>query len=954
MRFDLVAMGCLLAFAGHAAGQSPQNGDWPGVGNDPGCMRYSKLDQINRENVTRLKPVWTYHTRELEGRTGKTIECTPIVIDGVMYVTTGYLRVVALDAATGKELWQFDPLKDHPFAHQTASGGVNRGCAYWSDGKPGGERRIIHGTSDGRLFALDAKNGSLDPKFGDGGICNLRKELDPNVAALDYGPTSAPAVWKNTIIVGVSCGEGPGIAAPGDIRAFDVRTGLQVWRFRTVPGPGEFGNETWHGDSWKDRGGANAWGGLSVDTDRGLVFAGLGSAAFDFFGGDRRGDNLFANCTIALDANTGKRVWHFQTLRHDLWDHDLPVYPNLVTVKRDGKTIDAAAQVTKTGYVFLFDRATGKPLFEIRDQPVPLSEIPGESASATQPVPVLPPPFASQSLDESNVTDIGSANREFVLERLRKIRGGPAFNPPSRQGTVVIPGFHGGATWSGAAFDPTTGFLYVNSNNVPNILTLVETKDSQKGRHGPFSTTGYEQFLDHEGYPAIKPPWGILSAIDLNTGKFAWQVPLGEHPELTARGVPRTGTENFGGSIVTAGGLVFIAGTKDERIHAFDKETGRLLWEQPLPAGGYATPSTYQVNGRQYVVIAAGGAGKPRTKAGDTFVAFGLEPAANSPAAGASDEPAKPEKLDKKPSFAIEPAALAYVGKFDRMALFKDETFVRALKDLAASDLSPAAKADAFALMLERIGWLFVGAARLFPGRGYAETQAMIVTTLVEYEQKMPKGLEVRPLLELARTARNDHPLRSSNALLLATILNREAAKDAVRKAIDLKAIEAAQVPAIDLHNLSLAAALTADPKLVGELVALLPKIHSEESREDLIAITLNYRTDELRGQIEQFVRTQFPALFDNSVQTALIVLAHVGPPNHFRDFYKSLGDLNKDKKDIDLLRKFWDRGFRDRLQPDEQALSPLKIWDGFTLTLDNKGGWVTFGKSFRCWISFE
>jgi quinoprotein glucose dehydrogenase len=625
MRSYLISLSCLFALAGQADAQSLQTVDWPCVGNNPGCMRYSPLDQINQENVALLKPVWTYHTGELEGRAGKTIECTPIIVDGVMYVTTGYLRVVALDAATGKEIWQFDPLKDHPFEHQPASGGVNRGCAFWSDGVPGGERRIIHGTSDGRLFSLDARTGKLDQKFGEAGIRNLRKELDPKVARLAYGPTSAPVVWKDTIVVGVSCGEGPGITAPGDIRAFDIHTGAQVWRFHTVPRPGEFGHETWAGDSWKDRGGVNAWGGLSVDVDRGLVFAGLGSAAFDFYGGDRHGDNLFANCTIALDARTGKRAWHFQTLRHDLWDHDLPVYPNLVTVTRDGKKIDAVAQVTKTGYVFLFDRVTGKPLFEIKDQRVPGSDVPGEQASTTQPVPVKPTPFSTQFLDETNLTDIGAANHASVLERLKKIRSGSAFNPPSIQGTVVIPGYHGGANWSGASFDPTTGLLYVNSNNVPNIITLAESKAGEKAINGPYRHTGYVQFLDHEGYPAIKPPWGVLSAINLNTGEFAWQVPLGEHAELSARSIPRTGTETFGGSIVTAGGLVFIAGTTDEKFHAFDKQSGRLLWEYALPAGGYATPSTYQVKGRQYVVIAAGGAGKLRTKAGDAFVVFGLQ-----------------------------------------------------------------------------------------------------------------------------------------------------------------------------------------------------------------------------------------------------------------------------------------------------------------------------------------
>ena len=597
---------------------------WPRVGNDAGCMRYSELSQVNRDNVARLQPAWTYRTGEAKGGVGKTIECTPIIIDGVMYVTTANLRVVALDAATGEELWQFDPLKEHPFPHEPASGGVNRGCAYWSDGKTDGARRIIHGTSDGRLFSLDAKTGRLDPEFGEAGVRNLRTELDPRMASLGYGPTSAPAIFEDTIIVGFSCGEGPDVSAPGDIRAFDVHTGKQVWTFRTAPAPGDFGHDTWKGESWKDRGGCNAWGGFSVDLKRGLVFAGLGSAAFDFYGGDREGENLFANCVVALDAKTGGRKWHYQTLRHDLWDHDLPVYPNLVTVTHDGHEIDAVAQVTKTGYVFLLDRETGQPLFDVEERSVPASDVPGEHAWPTQPVPIKPPPFSMQSFDESNVTDIGTANRDGVLEQLRELRRGPAFNPPSFAGTVVIPGFHGGANWSGASFDPTTGLLFVNSNNVPNIITLDDSPQDDAPRYGPYRHKGYIQFLDHEGYPAIKPPWGQLTAINLNTGEFAWQVPLGEYPELTKRGVPQTGTETFGGTIVTAGGLVFIGGTTDEQFRAYDTRTGKVLWEHQLKAGGYATPATYTVNGRQYVVIAAGGAGKLRTKAGDEFVAFAL------------------------------------------------------------------------------------------------------------------------------------------------------------------------------------------------------------------------------------------------------------------------------------------------------------------------------------------
>ncbi len=620
----LIAVVGLLATATGARAQSTLNVDWPRVGNDAGCMRYSELAQINRSNVAQLKPVWTYQTGELQRTHQKTIECTPIVIDGVMYVTSGHLRVVAMDAATGRELWQFDPLRSHPFRHSLASGGVNRGCAYWSDGKRNGERRIIHGTSDGRLFSLDAKTGRLDPAFADQGILNLRLGLAPNVAGLSYGPTSAPAIWRETIIVGVSCGEGPELAAPGDIRAFHVRTGREVWRFRTVPAPGEFGHDTWAGDSWKNRGAANAWGGFSVDVPRGLVFAGLGSAAFDFYGGDRHGTNLFANCTIALDAKSGKRKWHFQTLHHDLWDHDLPVYPNLVTVTHGGRKIDAVAQLTKTGFVFLFDRETGKPLFDVEEKPVPASDVPGEQAWPTQPIPVKPPPFSPQFLDETSITNIGPANRASALATLRPLRSGPDFQPPSFQGSIAIPGLLGGANWSGASFDPTTGLLYVNSNNVPNIITLTPAKKSSAQRYGPYTHKGYIEFRDHEGYPGTKPPWGLLNAINLNTGEFAWRTVLGEYVELTARGVPQTGTESIGGTIVTAGGLVFVAATKDERMHAFDKQTGKLLWEYQLPAGGYATPSTYMVNGRQYVLIAAGGAGKMGTKAGDAFVAFAL------------------------------------------------------------------------------------------------------------------------------------------------------------------------------------------------------------------------------------------------------------------------------------------------------------------------------------------
>ncbi len=595
--------------------------DWISTSGDRGGMRYSPLKDIDRQNVQRLQIAWEYRTGELAEGRAKIIECTPLIVDGVMYITTSQLRVAALDATTGRQLWKFDPVSIAAPKSPLASGGVNRGAAYWSDGKTGGMRRIFHGTADGRLFSLIAETGQLDLSFGNGGVKDLREDLEGDWTRLPYGPTSAPAIVGDLIVMGFSCGEGPGLTAPGDIRAFDVRTGKQRWRFHTVPRPGEYGNQTWDGLSWKDRGAANAWGGFTVDVKRGWVFAGLGSAAFDFYGGDRHGQNLFANCTIALDGRTGQRIWHFQTLHHDLWDHDLPVYPNLVTVQHGGRQCEAVAQVTKTGFVYLFDRETGKPLFEIRDQPVPASDVPGEKAWPTQPIPVKPPPFAAQSFTEENVTNIGATNREFVLNRLRKLRSGVAFNPPSLAGTVVIPGFHGGATWSGACFDPESGNLILNVNNVPNIITLVE---EQGGAASPYRITGYEKFVDQEGYPAIAPPWGELVAINLNQGEITWRTTLGEYAELTARGVPQTGTESFGGAIVTAGGLVFIGGTRDEMFRAFDKASGKLLWQAKLPAGGYATPATYSVNGKQYIVIAASGGGKLGTKLGDSIVAFTL------------------------------------------------------------------------------------------------------------------------------------------------------------------------------------------------------------------------------------------------------------------------------------------------------------------------------------------
>lgn len=589
--------------------------DWSHVGGDAGRMRYSTLKQINRQNVKDLKVAWEFHTGGLMPKVNSAMQCTPIIVDGMMYVTSPDTQVIALDAATGRERWRFDPKRSAKWRYL-----YNRGVAYWSDGRTGGARRILMATPDGQLYSLDARTGKPDPSFGKAGTVELRDGIERDLTTLTYGVSSAPSIFEDLVILGFSVGEGH-VSAPGDVRAFNIRTGKEAWRFRTVPRPGEVGGETWQGESWRDRGGVNAWGGLSVDAKRGVVFAGLGSAAFDFYGGDRPGDNLFANSVVALDARTGKRLWHHQLVRHDIWDYDLPSPPNLVTVVHNGRRREAAAQVTKTGYVFLFDRTTGQPLFDIREHAAPQSDVPGEQTAPRQVYPVKPPAFVRHGFSERDVSDISPAAHEYILGKMKTMRSGAIFTPPSVQGTIQMPGLHGGATWSGASFDPTTGLLYINANDMPWQVYLSAATPDKNYR---YNAKDIKWFTDKDGYPASKPPWGTLNAIDLNRGEIRWQVPLGEYPELVARGLPPTGTENFGGSCVTAGGIIFIGSTRDEKFRAFDKATGKVLWEHKLEAGAYAAPSTYSVKGRQYVVIAAGGGGKLGTKTSDLYVAFAL------------------------------------------------------------------------------------------------------------------------------------------------------------------------------------------------------------------------------------------------------------------------------------------------------------------------------------------
>lgn len=690
----------LLMLAGVSAATvrtAPTSGyrDWRTYGGGPESIRYSALRQIHRGNVHKLRVAWSYDTGD--AFEGSEMQCNPIVVDGVLYATTPKLRVIALDAATGRLLWRFDPHGGAPVRTRFR----NRGLTY-ANGR-------IYVAVRQWLWALDAKTGKPVASFGHNGRVDLREGLGRDPATLNVSATTPGIVYRDLLILGSIVPEDLP-SAPGDIRAYDLESGKLRWSFHTIPHPGEFGYETWPPEAWKYSGGANCWAGMSLDEKRGLVFAGTGSAAFDFYGGDRIGDNLFANSLLCLRAATGERVWHFQAVRHDVWDRDFPAPPSLVTVVRNGRLVDAVAQITKSGHVFVFERETGEPLFPIEYRKVPPSDIPGERLAETQPFPLLPPPFARQQLTEELLTDRTPEARAAVLERFRKLRSGGQFTPPSFEGSIIFPGLDGGGEWGGAAFDPETGLLYVNSNEMAWVLRLGKrpkpgpTPSGRQlyqqhcaschrsdlrgnppefpslagvgrkydydeilrwvreggGRMPGFShlgraavhaiasyvasgkdvraaaasgpgvpymlADGYSKFLDPDGYPAVKPPWGTLNAINLDTGQIAWSIPLGEIPELAARGYRNTGSENYGGPVVTAGGLLFIGATNhDRKFRAFDKLTGELLWEATLPAAGNATPAIYEVRGRQFVVIAAGG-GKWGLPSGGTYVAFALPP----------------------------------------------------------------------------------------------------------------------------------------------------------------------------------------------------------------------------------------------------------------------------------------------------------------------------------------
>lgn len=713
-RMKFVVLGLILLVNCKGPLGTNADKDWPVYGGNNEGSRYSTLSQIDTSNVKDLKVAWMYNAADLDSsRRARQIECQPIVVDGILYGTSPEIQLFALKAATGEQLWIFNPK-----AKAQGYNSGNRGVSYWQSGD---DKRILF-VAGFNLFSIDATTGQPDKNFGVDGKVDLHVGLENDrydIQDFAVGATSPGVVYKDILVLGSTVSE-QGDALPGHIRGFNIRTGKLVWVFHTIPQPGEVGYDTWPKDAYKKFGGANNWGGMALDEERGIVYLGTGSPSVDFYGGDRAGANLFSDCILALDAETGDLKWYYQAVHHDLWDYDFPCPPNLVTVKHNGKMVDAVVQAGKDGTIYVLDRDNGTSLFPVEERPVPTDGLPGEHPYPTQKFPLKPAPSSRQFLTEADLPDssLFPESYEFSKKWFLQARHNKKFIPQSLDGIIYI-GISGGSEWGGNAVDPD-GILYLNSSESPwevsmvpkntkkmsrpaaagnrenillgkslfqnkcfachgqalvnigkrlsadNIKSILETgrgrmpsfqnmisksdrdaivsflmsNDNQimdehsnrssmaKGDkdfpyYPPYNRGRSGEFNDANGYPAIKPPWGTLNAIDLNTGDYVWRVPLGEYDELTKKGIPVTGTKNTGGLLVTDGGLIFISGTEDEKFRAFDKKTGKVVWEYQLPAGAWATPITYQIDGKQYIAIAAGGV-RGRHKPGGYYIAFAL------------------------------------------------------------------------------------------------------------------------------------------------------------------------------------------------------------------------------------------------------------------------------------------------------------------------------------------
>jgi len=602
-RSNLVAL-LALAVTGFCADLRPFS-TWNQYLGGADSSQYSSLSQINKSNVKQLAVAWSYAT-------GDNVQYlfNPLVVDGVMYVQAKNNSLVALDAVSGRELWV------HAFQGPVTSRGMN----YW-ESKDRADRRLFT-TNGGFLTAIDARTGQTVMSFGDNGRADLRTGLDRDLTDVPPIQTNNPGrIFEDILIMPLMRSGADYSYVPGDIHAYNVRTGKLLWQFHTVPRPSEFGYDTWPKDFWTRSGGGINWNELTVDEKRGIAYIPTGTGKWDHYGADRVGQNLFANSIIALDAHTGKRLWHFQTVHHDLWDYDLPAGPKLLTVKHDGKNVDVVIQPTKHGFLFVLDRVTGQPLWPIEERPVPKSDVPGEQAWPTQPFPTKPPPFARQALTEKDVSPYMPETEQAVWrEKIRNARNEGLFTPPSMKGTVTIPGVGGGASWGTAAVDPAKGFLYIVSKDAPTIVTITPPGNSaadQKGKAVPHAppitpvdgafthyTAPYTQFVAQSKLPSLSPPWFQLTAYDLNAGTIKWQIPYGTVLSLVADGHSDTGVvqQQRGGPVVTASGLIFAA-TNDKKFRAYDADTGKVIWETDLPASAEGVPAVYEIGGREYIAL---------------------------------------------------------------------------------------------------------------------------------------------------------------------------------------------------------------------------------------------------------------------------------------------------------------------------------------------------------------